>query len=295
MHLLYLTFGENINNHVEAHFSICTFLTQQDEISTINVVTDKPEFYKSLDNRINIISVDEKILNEWKGEHNFFWRIKIKAIEMLCDLYKNEPVIYLDADTFLYTNIKHLKNMLLQGVACMHENEGILSVIKGKTLKTMWAQVKNKTYGATKILPPHAMWNAGVVATPNTKNNAECNLALSICDDMCKAKVTPRLIEQFALSVSLFETYGLQPADNIIAHYWSNKIAWDETIKNFFISAHFKSLSAEEIIKEIKNFSFEMLPVKIKIKNTNTRLKKIVDKKFPPVNLSFINNKPDQK
>ena len=295
MHLLYLTFGENINNHVEAHFSILSFLTQQDEITTINVVTDKPEFYKSLHNRINIISVDEKVLNEWKGKHNFFWRIKIKAIEMLCDLYKNEPVIYLDADTFLYTNIKHLKNTISQGVACMHENEGSLSAIKGKTLRTMWTQVKIKTYGAIKILPEHAMWNAGVVATPNIKNNAECNLALLVCDEMCKAKVTPRLIEQFALSVALFETYGLQPAANTIAHYWSNKTAWDETIKNFFISAQFRFFSTDNIIKEIKNFPFEMLPVKIKIKNTNTRLKNFIDKKYPPENLFYINNKPDQK
>ncbi len=289
MHLLYLTFGENINNHVEAHFSIYTFLAQRNDINTINVITDRPEFYNDLKGYINIITVDEKILNEWKGEYNFFWRIKIKAIEMLCDLYKSEPVIYLDADTFLFSDIKFLKESFLQGAALMHEDEGNLSAIKAKTAKKMWSQTKGKIYSGITILPSHKMWNAGVVATPNQKNNSECKLALTICDEMCKQKVTPRLIEQFALSVALSETYGLQPADKTIAHYWSNKENWDKLIQQFFNSVYFRKLTVEEICNEIKMIPFDKLPVKIKIKNTNTSLKLLIEKIYPPVNLSFIN------
>lgn len=72
MNLLYLVFGQNINNHIEAHFSIYSFLTQGEKINTINVVTDYPDFYTDFKNYINVIKVDEKILNDWKGRHNFF-------------------------------------------------------------------------------------------------------------------------------------------------------------------------------------------------------------------------------
>jgi len=115
MHLLYLTFGENVNNHIQAHFSIFSFLTQQNEISTINVITDNPEMYHDIKDRINIITITEQTLNEWKGEYGFFWRVKIKAIEMICDLHKNRPVVYLDTDTFLYTNINSFKKELVNG------------------------------------------------------------------------------------------------------------------------------------------------------------------------------------
>jgi hypothetical protein len=290
MNLLYLTFGENISNHIQAHFSILSFLTHQKEIRTINVITDVPSFYNSIKHRINIIKINEETLKEWKGEYDFFWRIKIKAIEMLCSKYKNEPVVYLDSDTFLYSDIKPIANALLNGTAFMHEKEGELSRAKSKTEKRMWQQVKNGVFGDIKILASHAMWNAGVVATPNHKNNSECLLALQICDEMCSQGVTKRLIEQFALSVALHETYGLQEANNAIAHYWSNKENWNSAIEKFLLSAHFKSFTVEQTTEAIKDFNLSELPVKMKAKNTNKRLKRITEKFFPHQDLLFVKN-----
>lgn len=290
MNILYLALGQNINNHIEAHFSIFSFLTQGKKINTINVVTDNPNFYRDLKNYINVITVDEKILNEWKGRNNFFWRIKIKAIEMLCNLYKNEPVLYLDADTFLYKNCELLKISVLQGTALMHRNEGKLSGLKGKTVRKMWSQVQSNTYGSVAILPSHPMWNAGVVATPNKKNNEECLLALAICDEMCEQKVTPRLIEQFSLSVALDKMYGLQAANDSIAHYWSNKDEWNKVIENFFISAHFNSLTVDQITDALKSFDFSKVAVDLKMRNTNRRLISLIKKIYPAKNITFVSN-----
>ena len=290
MNLLYIAIGESINTHIQAHFSIYTFLTQGKKINTINIITDSPYYYNDIGSYLNIIKVDEKQLKKWKGEHNFFWRIKIKAIELLCNLYKNEPVLYLDGDTFLYKNIEPLKETMLQGIALMHENEGNLSLLKGKTLRKMWAQVKNNIYNGIAILPSHSMWNAGVVATPNQKNNEECLLALSICDEMCKQDVTPRLIEQFALSVALNEIYGLHPADNTIAHYWSNKDEWNGVIEKIFISEQFKLRTIEQTIEIIKEFDFSKVAIKTKVRNTNKRLKSVVEKSFPTKNIAFVKN-----
>lgn len=290
MNLLYLTFGENINNHIQAHFSILSFLTYRQKINSINVITDRPDLYEDIKPYINVIKVDEKILNEWKGEYNFFWRIKIKAIEMLCATHKDQPVVYLDADTFLYTKIDLLEKTLLQGAAVMHEDEGKLSELKGKTPGKMWGVVKNKTYGGVTILPTYSMWNAGVVGTPNKKNNEECLLALAICDEMCRQGVTPRLIEQFALSVALAETYGLQAADNTIAHYWSNKDEWNNLIKDILISAQFRSHSIEKIIETITEIDFSKVAVKAKHRSTNSRLKSLVEKAYPSKSIAFVNN-----
>lgn len=294
MNLIYLTFGDNISNHMQAQFSIYSFLCQKHELNTINVVTDEPAFYNNLKDEINIITINKETLKDWEGKYNFFWRVKIKAIELICSMYKNESVIYLDSDTFLYKDIRPFKAALIKGSAFMHENEGQLSTAKGKTVKKMWAQVKGKTYGNTTILPIHNMWNAGVVAIPNTKNNDECKLALNITDEMCKQGVTKRLIEQFALSVSLHEMYGLQEANDVIAHYWSNKENWNNAIEKFLISASFRSFTLEKTVEAIKDFDFSKFAVKIKSKNTNRRLKSITDKFFPDKDLLFIKNLPKQ-
>lgn len=290
MHLLYITFGDDISNHIQAQFSVITFLSQKEEINTINVVTDHPEFYKNLKERINVIAIDGETVNSWKGEYDFFWRVKIKAIEMLCDMYVNQPVLYLDTDTFLFGDVSLLKQQALAGKAFMHENEGMLSKEKGKTAKKMWRQIMNKQFSNITITANHCMWNAGVVLTPNQKNNKETQLALEICDAMCDQGVTRRLIEQFALSVSLHEVYGLQPAKNVIGHYWSNKESWKKEIEDFFIASNFKGYTIEETAQIIKDFDFNKIPVKMRVKSTNSRLTALVNKLYPAQDVEYAND-----
>lgn len=288
MHLLYITFGEGINHHLQAAFSIYSFLVQKEDISSINVVTDAPEFYAHFQAPIRIIRVDAQTLQDWKGEHDFFWRIKIKAIEMVCGLYAGSPVMYLDTDTFCNTHIRPVRDKLLQGMAFMHEREGPLSKAKSKTEKKMWRQVKQNAFGGAAILDTDCMWNAGIVAFPNNRNKEECALALKICDEMCARGVTRRLIEQFALSVSLQRVYGLEEAGSCIGHYWSNKEEWNHEIGQFFSACYLKAYPEEKRIALMKAFDFRKLPVRKKIKTTRKRIEHFAAKAFPAKQVRFV-------
>ena len=292
MHLLYLVFGQGLGNHVQAHFSILTFLSQRPALKSINILTDNPEFYASLNDHVKIIAIDTNTLKEWKGAYDFFWRTKIKAIEMLCNLYKNEPVLYLDSDTFLYGDLQLLNAAANAGQAFMHENEGKLSTDKSKTAKKMWKQIGHVSYEGVVITEEHHMWNAGVVLTPNKKDNQECLRAINICDAMCRQGVTRRLIEQYALSVALQETYSLQPAAGVIGHYWSNKENWNKAIEHFLLTASFKACTTQQSVQALEHFNFSKLPIKLRVKNTNTRLKALVEKLYPPKGLTFIETNP---
>ena len=209
---------------------------------------------------------------------------------MVCNLYPNQAVMYLDTDTFLFGDPNFLVTNALAGKAFMHENEGTLFSEKSKTANKMGKQVSNQIFGGINILSTQCMWNAGVVLTPNTTHNKENLLAISICDEMCQQGVTRRLIEQFALSVALNEVYGLIAADKVIGHYWSNKEDWNSAIKDFFITATFSSKSNHQIVEEIKSFKFDHLPVKVKIRSTNAKLKALIDKWYPPKNKQFADN-----
>lgn len=290
MHLLYITFGPNLKNHSQAWFSIYSFLAARAEsgVTAIHIVTDMPAFYKGLGNAVNVIAVNEQQLEEWKGPHHFFWRIKIKAIEMLCARFPGEAVMYLDSDTFLYTAATPVLQAIRAGKACMHEQENLLSQAGSKTEKRMWAQVSGKLYAGVAIQPAHAMWNAGVVATPNTNKGRECALALAICDGMSEQQVTPRLIEQFALSVALQEVYGLVAADSCIAHYWSNKDEWDALIEQFFLSAHFQNTTPEQTFDLFRQLDTGNIPVRKRTRSTNLRLQKLVNRWFPSIPIRFV-------
>ena len=286
MNILYLVFGENQQNHAQAYFSICSFLGKMDVNDCVYVMTDAPDFYQRLNKKIEILTINKTQLDDWQGTNQFFWRAKIKAIKHICRLHPEESVLYLDTDTFLYSDIKALKTDLQNPV--MHLNEGALSELKSKTEKLMWLQISNKTFGGVQIQAHHAMWNAGVVGIPANKGLIICQLALDICDDMLVANVTRRLIEQFALGVALSENGEIKSTENYIGHYWSNKEEWSVAIQRFIINSSLRNNNLETDIEDIKQFDFSKIAVLRRISNTQKRLKKLVEKWFPLKEKKFV-------
>ncbi|GAA4354057.1 hypothetical protein GCM10023185_15340 [Hymenobacter saemangeumensis] len=282
MHLVYLVFGTNVRNHFQANFSMLTFLRQPMALDGITVVTDAPDFYRHLAGHVSILPVDEARLKEWKGEFDFFWRIKIKALEEVARQRPGVALLYLDSDTFLHGSLPALQAGLSSGQAFMHEREGALAELRSKTEQRMWEQVKGKTFGGVRLHERHAMWNAGAVGIPADKAGQAIALALSICDDLSRQQVTPRLIEQFALSVALDETYSLQAARQHIGHYWSTKDEWNEHIAAFLLESHLQQRSVAEELTALAQFDFRAVPVKKVLKNTRWRLYRLVDRIFPP-------------
>lgn len=263
MNLMYLVFGQKVTYHYEAIFSILSFSSKA-HIDKVYIYTDAPEFYKVLGERVTLCPIDDKKLREWEGDYQFFWRVKIKAIEDCNRKNPETPLIYLDSDTFLYTSAALMEQSLAEGKSFMHKKEGTLCKISSKTERVMWRQLKNKEFGGVVITKDHAMWNAGVVALPKEKQQACISLALNVCDDMCAAKVRPRLIEQFALSVALDHTYTLLPAEDYVGHYWGNKTEWDDAIQKYFVAAYLQNKTLDEVIAALDEFDFTQYSVEKK-------------------------------
>lgn len=273
---------------MQAAFSIYSFLAGFEKYNSVNIITDNKLYYQHFDDKVNIIEMTEAEFNAWKGEYKFFWRIKIKAIEKICSIYSGEPVLYLDSDTFLRSSVSNIRNNLANGKAFMHENEGALSGKKSKTEKTMWQQIAGKSYGNILMQPTDCMWNAGVVFTPNQHGGKECELALTICDEMCSAGVTKRLIEQFSLSVALNHFYSLTEAKTIIAHYWSVKAPWNKAIADFFLEAYCAKLTFVAIMEKMQNFDTSILPVYQRTRSINSRLNGMINNIFPPKDVQYL-------
>ncbi|GGF15607.1 hypothetical protein [Hymenobacter cavernae] len=292
MQLLYLVFGNNIQNHFQANFSILSFLRQKENLLTaITIVTDAPEFYQHLGPLVTTEVIAADTLLEWQGEYRFFWRAKIKALEYAAQRHPQAALLYLDTDTFLHGSLPQLAQALATGTAFMHEAEGALSSLPSKTERRMWQQVKGQTFGGVAMQEKLGMWNAGVVGIPAQRNLEAIALALRICDDLCAQQVTPRLIEQFALSVALEETYTLEEARPHIGHYWSTKTEWNGAISAFLLESHLKNRTLEADLAALSAFDYQQLPIKKKVRNTQNRLNNLVNKAFPPRQVEFIDPK----
>jgi hypothetical protein len=151
----------------------------------------------------------------------------------------------------------------------------------------MWGQIQDKAFGGVRIHAAHGMWNAGVVGIPAEKTAQAIALALAICDDFSRQQVTPRLIEQFAISVALEETYPLHAARPFIGHYWSTKDEWNEHIAAFLLESHLRQRTVEQDLAALEHFNFRVAPVKKMLKNTRWRLHHLVDRVFPPTEIVY--------
>ena len=182
MHLIYLVFGPNATNHTQAYFSILTFLRQSAALSGITVVTDQPDFYARLAGPVRLLPVSADLLRDWQGPHQFFWRVKIKALEAVAQASPAESLLYLDSDTFLSGSAAALAQALAAGTALMHEPEGALAALPSKTEQLTWRQLRSRELGGFILTRQHVMWNAGVVGVPAARSGAAITLALRLCD-----------------------------------------------------------------------------------------------------------------
>jgi len=278
---MFLVFGEAQHNHLQANFAILTHLKEQTALSKIVVMTDAPANYRAIDDErvvVDAINIDD--LTDWRGPHDFFWRIKIKALEAIAERYPGDHVMYTDADTFRFGDLADIQQKLENGETLMHAREGKISELSTRTEKEMWKQCRGKSFGGIAIDAKSTMFNAGVVAIPRTLVKEAVALALHICDDMCAAGVTRRLIEQFALSLALAEVGKLKAANATIGHYWGNKAGWNKLINGFFLRHHLAGSTYTEQVADVANIDFRSIPIYRRSSGTQNKLHKLVDKRF---------------
>lgn len=288
MNIVYLVFGNNINHYQQLYFSIYTCWAYKNTEDRIIVIAENPSLFNSLKDYIEVIPISRDIIKEWEGKYQFFWRVKIKALQLIAEKYPLDSILYLDGDTFFYKNMEPLRDGLKNGQNYMHEEEGKLSALFSKTEKLMWRQMKGKTYHHIKIDENAAMWNAGLIGISN--KHFDClELTLGINDAMCADNVTRRLIEQFAFSLGLNKYSMLQPANHIVGHYWGNKTQWNKIIDHFLKESFMKNYSFEQIIEHVKAMDLTSNPIRVRESNTQRKLKMFIDQFFKNKKSVYIN------
>lgn len=280
INILYLTFGKAGGVHWQACFSILSFLSAGWDFGEIVVMTDRPDAYAFLKDRIKIVTIDQAKLTEWGGVTQNLFRPKIKALEACATSAADAAWLYLDADTFLFGDCGYLVSALENGHFLMHKCEGVLAKLKGKTLRQLYLRTKARKVAGIEIRDDAAMWNAGVIGLPAGQSLESIAKVLAVCDQLCSEGIRPRLIEQFSFSVTLPCQGQLLPCERQIGHYWSNKPEWEQAISAFFTDFLLSGGDDEDLKKRVQNFDFQQVPIAKKVRKTKQRLMALLDNGF---------------
>lgn len=287
MNIVYLVFGNNKDNYRQVYFSILTAMVWKADEDRIIVLAEDPSLFQYFGDRIEVISIDKNRITEWEGQYRFFWRVKIKALELIAKKFPDKSILYLDGDTFFYKDMTPLRDGLKNGQNFMHLEEGKLASLNSKTEKLMWKQMQGKTYGAATIDRYSSMWNAGLIGI-SQKHFACLQSTLDINDAMCAGGVTRRLIEQFAFSLGLSHFGGLQPADQIVGHYWGNKSHWNKLINSFLEDCFMKNFCPEHAVEQVKMMNLTQHAIWVKESNTQRKLKNFIDNFYKNKKTKYI-------
>lgn len=231
LRIVLLTFGDKIETHWQAHHCLLTTMAHAPAGSEYVIVTDRADHYRWFGDRVRFLPVDQARLAAWKGQHGFFWRVKLEAVLAAARLdgAGSAHTCYLDSDILCRRPLDDFAAALGAGDAFMHLQESVFAHAKRSSHRTLRDHLVGKAVAGLPITSGNAMWNAGVVAVGAGRVEL-LERALALCDGIITADYTHRLAEQFAFSAALQSSGRLRPAEAWFDHYWDNKPGFQQAI-----------------------------------------------------------------
>jgi len=287
MVIMYLTFGENPEYHTQAYYSMLSFRKQMTADDRLVMVTNMPQMYRCAEGWVETVVINDEQINEWKGKHQYMFRVKTMAVKMLASRYQDEHLLFLDTDTFLYGSLNEMKRLLDEGKGILHKDEGHPRGMKGPSLR-MWNTVAGKEYASVVMGEQHHMWNSGIIGMPKDKKQAIIDDTLVILDGMLDDGVGSFNIEQYAMSVSMLKHTHVVAGEPYVAHYWGNKEEWNAIVANFVQRAFMERLTPEQMAERIDIGSLRKTPISVHHSHTAERLRKLVNSLFKDKDFKYL-------
>lgn len=250
--LVYLSYGSE-SEYRRAIFNILSFKAWcPDKINSIRIIiyTDDPQFFKKhiLDFEIELFFLSEELLDEMSGQDDFLHRRKVSVIALTFENFPEQDLVFIDSDTFFVANADLLFCKQNANVSFMHVREYKLregldiftSFDQGQFPKALIERIRDKDFNVgNKIMrftTEDYSWNSGVLGLSSHFASLMPDM-LQLTDEFYRASKW-FLSEQLAFSFVLARLTKIQPADDLVCHYWGGrqKILVDDLLSHYFQS-----------------------------------------------------------
>lgn len=237
-----LSFGTE-KEYKRAIFSILSFWSWFDEKKSgvrFIIYTDNTEYFKPFLLGLDIIykNISSKEIQESNAITGYKYRFKISVVEKTFALYPDDDLIFIDTDTFFFTNPQQLLSALVPGQSLMHLREytfeDAIDIYKWENTSTLDGQqfprsfvqlIESKSFliGDKNVdFNRHQyIWNSGVLGL--TKEMAAYIPNVYALTDEFYAKTKWRISEQLAFGLVLNSVSKLLETGDYISHYWHYK------------------------------------------------------------------------
>jgi hypothetical protein len=105
---------------------------------------------------------------------------------------------------------------------------------------------------------------------------------------MLDDQAEPIVIEQYSLSIALYEKTGLVETRDCIAHYWATKDEWLEAALSLLAKSRLMDATLDDELRLFEAFDWASLPVYVHKSSTARRLRNLVARLFPDRDYRYI-------
>ena len=287
MTIMYLTFGQKTEYHLQAYLSMLSFRRQTTPQDRIVMVTTTPELYRHARSWADIVTISDDEVGQWKGRHQYMFRVKTMAMRQQVEAHPDDHLLFVDTDTVLYGDLQQMRAILDRGTGLLHRNEGHPSQMKGPSLK-MWKTVRGRTYGHVTLGEEHCMWNSGIIGMPRQQMKQIADDTLMLLDGMLDDGVKSFNIEQYAMSVAMQAHVPLAETYDYVAHYWGNKEEWEQMATDVLLRAYMQESGLDDELQAVADSMLRQPPVFVHRSNTARRQRQFVARLFPDRNHQYV-------
>lgn len=241
----------------EAKYCVLSLLKyiKGDDRYSIVLYTDNAAFFSDISQYVVCEPMTPAMVQEWKGEHNFVHRVKVKMLMQFAQKYEGK-FIYLDSDTWFKSHPQPLFDLIDEKNALLHLPEAQLKSKANPIIEKINRFVKGREFvlsNSKETIPTeYYMWNAGVIGL-QTPVMPLLDKVLELTDAML-AQYQKHVMEQLAFSYFLQKEYTPHRSDEEIEHYWPFCNAAEIPMQNLFAQLEGKTI--DEKIDAVTTFDW---------------------------------------
>jgi len=259
-----LAYGDAPGVYRQSLMLLLSLVAHAPEPYELLVATDRPEYYVWFGTRVEILYVDGRMLDAWKGAEPFSMRQKLALLQAAWPA--SGGVVLLDADVVARRDLTSFVERLHAGDLFMHRREYVLSRSARPGNRQLWRQLRARerelcAHGVA-LSADDAMWNSGVIGLPASRRPLVDD-ALRLYDALGASGLRHFATEQLVEALVFSRTRRLHAAESWFAHYWGNKPGYDREIAQRLADAFIEGLSVKEAAARYREQPID-LPVEVR-------------------------------